>query len=232
MTNHYMQQFRSSLEQRQDIKTAETSGLIIAFTIFLVAYIILAMLIAPENRLEYHFVKESGIITALSSVLLAFASGFAGLAFFLSKQRSGYYHFFWLLCFLGFLYFSLDELLQFHELTGRLMRHELGRVEFFRNWNDIIVIAYGVVAIPVIIFFIPEVFRFPRVAELMAAAFSFYIIHTIIDSTSKPSTTLSGITEESAKLFSSGFFALTMFVAVLGIIYRSCNDTTNEASTN
>ena len=218
MNNKYVDSIRQSIRHRNSLKPFRISTLLVVVSAFLGCYIFLALAIAPDDRIEYHFAKESGIITALSSVMLAMASGFAGLAFYLSDRDRSFARLFWILSCFGFLFFALDELLQFHEEIGRIIKHEYGRADTFRNWNDVIVIVYGVIALSVIAGFIPEIIRYRRVAEIMVIAFSFYVTHTLIDSLTDSATTLSFIVEESAKLFASGYFALCMFIAVLGMI--------------
>ena len=152
--------------------------------------------------------------------VLAFFSIKIGLSmsWHLPHNSNDWLQFFWLLTAIGFLFFSFDELMQFHEkLGGLIKRSSVGPTRTFRNWNDVIVIAYGVVAIPVVFYFLPEILRLPRVTEIFVIALSCYGIHTIIDSTQRR-TSVSIILEESAKLFSSAFFAITMIFGILTII--------------
>ena len=74
-----------------------------------------------------------------------------------------------------------------------------------RRWNDVIVFLYGVLALPVSLYFLPSVLRFPKVFEYFFLAGSCYIVHTAIDSVVSPPTVHSVIIEESAKLFCSAF---------------------------
>lgn len=208
---------RSLLAQRKEIRIPSTNcliGLLVASVLF---YIFLAVLVGPENRRELHFRSEEGAITALSAIFLAMASGFAGVSFFLSPPETKMSRYFWLIAALGLGFLSLDELLGFHERVDDWITVIIGDSQTFRNWNDLIVIGYGLIAIPVFIFFLPEIFRYPQIAETLAVAFLFFCIHTAIDSIQEPPTTLSVILEESAKLFSTAFFATSMFISILGI---------------
>jgi len=117
----------------------------------------------------------------------------------------------------GFAFLFLDELIGFHEMTGRYLDPAVGVPEGFRRWDDIVVIIYGIIALFVMSGFLPEIFRYPRVMELMGVAFLFYFIHTLVDSISVPRTDLSAIIEESAKVFCAEYLAISMFVALLGI---------------
>jgi len=218
MNYNYADSIRQSIQHRNSLEPCNISTLLVVVSVFLAGYIFLALAIAPDDRIEYHFAKEGGIITALSAAMLAMASGFAGLAFYLSDRDRSFTRLFWIFSCIGFLFFALDELLEFHEEIGRMIKYEYGQTDTFRNWNDVIVIAYGVIALPVLIGFIPEIIRYRRVAEIMVIAFVFYVTHTLIDSLTDRATALSHIIEESAKLCASGYFALCMFIAVLGMI--------------
>ena len=99
--------------------------------------------------------------------------------------------------------------------------------DIFRNWNDAVVIVYGVIALFVIAGFVPEIIRYRGVAEIMAIAFVFYVMHTLIDSLADPETPLSMIIEDATKLFASSYLALCMFVAVLGMISAANSSSDN-----
>ena len=213
-----MQKIKKSLHDRNKISIPSISGVILFFIAFLVIYIILSVVLIPHNKPLYHF-GEEGAITALSAAMLAIAGGFAGFSFFVDRRKNDFLRYFWFLNGLAFSFFALDELLQFHEKLGNLItKSPIGPTEVFRNWNDVIVISYGIVAIFVLLYFLPEIFRYPKFAELLLIACAFYFVHTLIDSTQERST-ISVIFEESAKLFSSTFFAMSMFVGLLGNVY-------------
>ena len=89
------------------------------------------------------------------------------------------------------------------------------------SWNDVIVILYGVVALPVVLALLPDILRYRMVLELFVIAFVFYVLHTLIDSTQEPYTTTSVILEESAKLFCGAFLALGAFIGFLGVFCKS-----------
>ena len=105
-----------------------------------------------------------------------------------------------------------------------LLRHEvLGRPEhLFRNWNDAIVLLYGVVALVVVGFFLPRVLRMPLHVELLGIGFVAYCVHTAVDLMPHTegvigrfmSSIPSSIPEESAKMFASAFFANAMLQAL------------------
>jgi hypothetical protein len=159
--------------------------------------------------------SERGAVTALSAFFMSLTSGFAGVTFFNLKSKDEGIQWFWLLTAVAFCFFALDELLGFHEALGILMGDKLGEANAFKTWNDLVVIVYGVIAVLVLFFSLPQVLRFPKVAGWLATGFGFYCIHTLIDSMVQPRTPLSAILEESAKLFSAESFAFAMFHALL-----------------
>ena len=115
--------------------------------------------------------------------------------------------------------FVVDELLEFHELIGGIV----GRVSSsgaFRSWNDIVVIVYGIAALPIIAVILPEIIRFPRVLRMFAIAFGFYVFHTLIDSISDPPTLGSVIAEEACKLLCGAFLASGSFVGFANVVWK------------
>ena len=125
----------------------------------------------------------------------------------------------WIVLSLGFIALALDELLQFHDRLGPVIdRYASSGV--FRAWNDIIVILYGVVALPILAMLLPSILRFRMLPELLAVSFAFYGIHTLVDATQSSSRDPI-ILEESAKLFCGSFLALSAFVGFLGCLWNS-----------
>jgi hypothetical protein len=188
-------------------------------------------LISPKNQIDWHFAEERGAITALSSVFLAMAAAFAWAAFYLSKQTNFINRFMWFLLSIGFFFLSLDELLSGHERIGRVLNKgvfskdfrysfKMGVPKFFRNWNDVIVILYGVFAIIFILLFLQIILRYSMFLEYLLIAFLFYGISTTIDTLVFERTAISTIFEESFKLFSSCFFSIAMFVGLSNFFVR------------
>ncbi|WP_019504341.1 hypothetical protein [Pleurocapsa sp. PCC 7319] len=209
---------KQSLFQRQQIKIPSVKRFVWFVIVCLLIYIVAAIIFVPNGDRDFYFSKEEGAITALSAIMLAITSGLAWVAFFLSNTKENKLSYFWLLVTMGFGFFALDELLGFHEKLGNLITiSSIGPAEVFRNWNDLIVIVYGVIALLVAIYFLPEILRYPLFAEMLSTAFLCYCLHTLIDSTQEKSN-IGRILEESAKVFSSTFFAIAMFVGLLGVL--------------
>lgn len=224
MNPNYKQALRNSLSHRKQLSIPRIRWLVVIIVVSLILYLVLSVIIAPENEPEYHFIHEQGTVTALSAIFLSMAGGFAGVSFFLLRTKDGWLSYFWLLAALSFGFLSLDELLSFHELAGYWISAIIGDPQSFRNWNDVIVIFYGLFAVFLMFFFLPEIIRYPKLAELMAVAFLFFCIHTLMDSTTVSKTAVTGIVEEAAKVFCSAFSSIAMFTALLGIICsKVCN---------
>ena len=219
-----LEKLRNSYQQRRQIALPSILGFMLFVNILLVVMIILILFNAPEGDIDYHFREERGAITALSAIFLAVASGLAGASFFLIDKDHKSKKVFWLLNMTAFGFFAWDELMQEHEKLGQWIRDSwMGSSQIFRNWNDAVVIVYGIVALIFFVYFLPIILNYPKFIEILAIAFIFYITHTAIDSLSVERTSMSVILEETCKLFSSAYFACAMFVGLLGNIVVYCS---------
>ena len=217
MFKKFQRNYKKALAQRAQVTLPKLGKPIVLLAIGTLVYLSIAVMIAPEDQPGRYFLKEGGMVTTLSAIFLALASICSGVVFNLSRTRTDFLRFFWLLTTIGFAFLFLDELIGFHEMTGRFLDPAVGVPEGFRKWDDIVVVLYGIVALFIMAGFLPEIFRYPRVVEMMGIAFLFYFIHTLVDSTQEPRTDMSAIIEESAKVFCGEFLAISMFVAILGI---------------
>lgn len=216
---------RAAIKVRQQRTAPRSAGLVATAIAVVIVFLAAAIVLVPSGSPAFHFYSERGAVTVLSAILLAMGSGFALVSFLISPDAASRHRLFWLMMTMVLGYLAFDELLMFHErFGGRLDKVEMLRAMIdqtpIRNWNDVIVILYGVLALPVAIYFLPSVMRFPRVFEYLCLAGFFYIVHTAIDSVVEPPTTLSRILEESAKLFCTTFLAIALLVGLLGEIKR------------
>lgn len=171
-------------------------------TIVVAICIFLSIQFAPAAEPMFHF-GENGAITALSSVCTAMAGAMALAVFYLRWHDLDFGSLFWLVLAGGCVFLSLDEQLMFHERGGHLIEAtSIGEAETFRNWNDPIVMAYGVIATGIAALFGREVLKCRAFAVLFAIGFGFYVLHTGIDSILPSSVAWKDIPEESAKLLS------------------------------
>lgn len=203
-------------ERRQPI---ESLGTIVIGVCLLVAAYIAAAILGTSGAPEYHFVEERGAITALSAIFLAMSAGFAFATALASLDRGTQTRLLWFGVAAAMTLLAIDELMEFHEMIGGRLDDAdtaaLARNAGWRGWNDIIVVAYGLIALPFGIVFLPTLLRYPRLLELLAVAFVLFVVHTAIDSLVEPRTTVSAILEESAKLYCTSFFALAFLAALL-----------------
>ena len=191
-------------------------------SLFVVAYLLVAVVAVPSGSdRDFHFYEERGAVTALSAIFMAVACAFAAAAAHLCRGSSIRGFWAWLLMTAGLGFLALDELLEFHEYVGWLLdeRDPLPSISgSFRTWNDIIVIAYGLLALPIGLWMLPVLLRYRGLIPALGVAFACYFVHTLIDSTQEPPTTLSIILEESAKLLCSASLALTLFLGLCGVV--------------
>ena len=107
--------------------------IIISVFIFTLAYILIALIFVPDGKSpEYHFKSERGMLTALSAIFLAMASSFSIGALVVNIRAKEPHIWLWVVMTLGFAFFSLDELLRFHEQLGSIIKHYLTS-GIFRN---------------------------------------------------------------------------------------------------
>jgi hypothetical protein len=221
--SRYKKQLIASFGQRTEFEIPRISQVIIAVVSFVLIFIVVSLLFPRGDNRAYHFVEESGSVTVLSAIFLAMAAGLSFVSFFISPKSAGGDKRMWLLLTMAFLFLSFDELLGFHEAFGAKLDNYEGGISivsrYFRHWNDIIVIAYGLLAVPFGLYFLPVVLRYPRFFETLFVAASLYVIHTFVDSVVEPPTVKSIVIEESLKLFCSAFLALSTFVGLLGVLY-------------
>lgn len=192
-------------------------------TLGVLCAIAFSFLFGPASKPMFHF-SEDGAITALSSTILSITSALAFVVFYLRSNALNIDRLFWLLVCAGSLFLGLDEQLQFHERGGSFVETtEIGKSSLFRNWNDLVVIAYGVIGLGVAAVFRREVFRFRPFAVFVALGFFFYAVHTGIDALLPVSVAWKDAPEEGAKLLSVYCLllgVLSQLMAMLGAIKR------------
>jgi hypothetical protein len=225
LLSRYKHRLHSALTERSKLTLPTAWKLLISAVVFVSTYIVLALFIRPKGTTaDHHFINEDGAITALSAVMMAIAAGLTVSAYIIAKQNGFKDRHLWLLLATAFGFLALDELLEFHENIGGVLNILTSRIGMdsgaFRNWNDIIVIAYGLIALPIGLYFLPVVLRYPGLMECMTLGGLFFVIHTVIDSVSEPSVK-SVVMEESAKLFTAMFLALSAFTALRGTMHKA-----------
>lgn len=210
----YLSEVSDAIKEQRRFRIGGLSGIVAGMCGLIIAYLSLAIAIRiPNGTLEFHFVEERGAVTALSAILLAMAAALSAATAFLARTESKSHVMLWTLFAGGFLFLSLDELMQFHERVGYWLDDRVALASF-RGWNDLVVIAYGIVALPVAAILMPKILSYPRLVEMLGTAFTFYAFHTLIDTLQEPPTTVSIIIEESSKVLCAGFLVLTAFTGL------------------
>ena len=189
-------------------------------------FIGLSILQRPDGtHFYYNFAEEQGSITILSGASLATAALLAFICVFVTPATEKRQRIFFLIVALALTYLAVDEVMQFHETYGSLIdkyrsmrkiRHWLN----VRTWNDMIIIIYGLAAIPVALYFLPTAVKIPFIPEYFLAAFICYCVHTLVDSYAEPPTTISYILEESMKVYTSAFLALGLVSGLVFLIKK------------
>lgn len=181
-------------------------------------YILVSIYFAPSDQPLYHF-SEEGAITALSTVFLAMSSALALAVFYMRMDDWKVGGLFWLILAAGCAFLALDEQLMLHERSGTAIElSSIGATETFRNWNDVIVIGYGVVALAIAGLFGREILRCRAFALAFVVGFAFYAVHTGIDLIMPDSVGWKDIPEESAKLKSVLFLFLALCAQLLATV--------------
>ena len=196
-------------------------------TLSIAASIAVSILSAPAHDPMFHF-SEKGLNTALSTLCLSMAGAVSAMVFYLRLSDWSPGALFWLVLAAGCVFLSLDEQLEFHERGGMaLYANGVETLEWFRNWNDIIVIIYGVVAMAIAALFGREILASKHFVVLFAVGFAFYAIHTAVDSTLPRSLAWKDIPEEGAKLACAYFLflaACARFVMLIETSWRPQKD--------
>ena len=147
MIQIFKHNFQEALAQRSKVILPNLTKPLVLLTIGTIIFLAIAVVIAPENKPGRYFYKEGYMVSYLSAIFLALASIFSGVAFNLSRMRTDFLRFFWLVAAIGFAYLFLDELIGFHETAGERLNPIAAIPEGFRHWDDIVVMLYGVVAL-------------------------------------------------------------------------------------
>lgn len=180
-----------------------------------IAVIGVALLLGASTSPLQHF-KEGGLITAISAISLAMSGTLSLVILNFRRQEGLMPSLFWLGVAVGLLLLSLDELLMLHERLGQLTNSWVGEPSTtFRNWNDLVVILYGVAAIIICFVFRREIVRDRSFFILFSISFGFYALHTALDSLISASYVWKDLFEEGAKVTCGVFLVFAMAIKLL-----------------
>jgi hypothetical protein len=189
--------------------------------ISVLAYIGLSVLVAPPSvvdaqgtALPYNFKSERGSITLLSSAMFLMAGGLAGGTLLLVWADRGRSRLLWLAFTAVMVYFSVDEVLGFHEEMGQFLDEHVSPGPF-RTWNDVVVIIYGVVALPLALLLWREVLRYARLLPMLVITGVLYVATSSVDTLTESASATSTVIEEGIKVTCSTFFMLSMLTGLV-----------------
>lgn len=193
--------------------------------VILSGFILLAVLLAvialgePGNRAAA-FAREGGAITWVSFAMLLSAAIIAWRGALMPFPGEVLRRLIWLCMAGGLSFLAADEVLGFHESVGLWLDGQVSvREAGFRTWNDLIVIGYGVVALPLLLAFAPELLRHRGMLQMLGLGFLAYAGHTAVDSLFKPSG-ISVVIEEGFKVSCGLALVWSMALGVRGLLWE------------
>jgi hypothetical protein len=216
----YLTQLSQSRSSRRTGSTRFADGIAFAALTGSVLFLLAATFAGRAFEPAHHF-EEGGAVAALSALLLSASAAFALAAFYVRMRAGDLPALFWLAATLGLGFLAVDELVQIHEYVGDFLEDKYGDSGPFRNWNDILVIFYGIAAAGLGLFFLPEVLRHARLLEFLLVAGPLFVVHTAIDSVAVDPTPLSVICEESAKLLCVTMIAAAFAAGLMSVLDRA-----------
>lgn len=192
--------------------------IIVLALVFIGLYIQFCLAVAPPRKPAMHFL-ERGFATALSAILLSMAGAIGLVNFYLRKSAGFVPATYWLAMGIGLLLLALDEQMMIHEWIGLVFNSKgMEAPSLVKNWNDVIVIGYGVVGLAFCIIFYREILRYRAYLVLLVIGFSFYVLHTAIDSLVVENTLQKIVTEEGAKITCNMFLLLANAVYLHALV--------------
>jgi len=189
-------------------------GLVAVTAACIGAYIGLSVLFAPRGVIAYNFASEQGTVTTLSTGMLLMAACLAAMGFWSVREDSSRARLLWAALTVVMSYFAVDEVMEFHERVGEFLNAHVPRGPF-RNWNDIVVILYGIAVIPLALLLWHEVLRYRRLFTMLVVTGLLYVGTTSVDTLTTTPTDLSNIVEEGLKGTCSTFFMLSMLTGLV-----------------
>jgi hypothetical protein len=206
--------------------------LVAVVTVCVLAYIGLSVAIAPPSivdpngtALPYNFKSERGSITLLSSGMFLVAACLAGFTLLTVRAERGRPRMLWFALTAAMAYFAIDEVMGFHEAAGELLDENVPKGPF-RTYNDVVVIVYGLIAVPLALLLWREVVRYQRLLTMLLIAGVLYVGTSSVDTLTADATATSTVIEEGIKVCCSTYFALSMLTGLVAArwMYRPRTD--------
>lgn len=195
-------------------------GRVILSGFALLAVLLVVIALGEPGRRAAAFAEEGGAITWVSFALLLSSALIAWRGALMPFPGEALRRLIWLCMAGGLSFLAADEVLGFHESVGSLLDEQVSVQEAgFRNWNDLIVIGYGVVALPLLLAFAPELLRHRGMLQMLGLGFLAYAGHTAVDSVFKPSG-ISVIVEEGFKVSCGLALVWSIALGVRGLLWE------------
>jgi hypothetical protein len=212
-----VQALRTAAAARQRATAPPVLGKTITLLVTVGVVLFLSLFVRRSGQpVHYNFSDPRGVVTVVSALLLSMAGAFALASASLSHDRNRRDALAWLLFAGGLTFLAADDLLQFHMWLGHQLDRRLPTPPGTHGWNDLVVVGYGLVAIPVAIVALPTLLALPGVSRLLWLAFAFYLMHTLMDLFA-PHRRSMIILEESMKVFSGACLLLASYVGLMGV---------------
>lgn len=216
---------RAAQVQRRAARPVPLTATIILVLSAVAVFVALSVMIAPSaiesadhEALPYNFKSERGTITLLSSAMMLLAACLAAATLRTAWTQGGRTRMLWLLLTGVMTYFSVDEVFGFHERMGDFLDGHVPTGPF-RTFNDLIVIGYGMAAIPAALLLWREVLRYHRLLAMLVVTGVLFVATSGVDTLSETPTPISVVVEESIKVTCSTFFMLSMLT---GFVAARC----------
>jgi hypothetical protein len=215
IVHRYIESIRSSLMAARQGGPRVTSGFAVAVYAFTAAWSATWIVLGPPVNRDL-FLIEGGPLDWLSTIYLGAAAAMAWTAWHAGLRKTDPLSWFLLVSTAGLTFLFLDERFQFHEiLFARVLSRWFGDDSLgLRNWNDAIVIGYGVAAMLVILLSLPVLLRHKGLRNFLMAGMVFYGAHTLADSVLSNSLAIKNVLEEPFKLLSVASFFLAFTEAL------------------
>lgn len=215
--NGFGGQLRSAWQQHQQGKPLPWGRVLLSGFVLLAVLLVVIALGEPGRRAAA-FAEEGGAITWVSFALLLGAALIAWRGALMPFPGETLRRMIWLCMAAGLSFLAADEVLGFHESVGLWLDGQVSvREAGFRTWNDLIVIGYGVVALPLLLAFAPELLRHRGMLQMLGLGFLAYACHTAVDSLFQPSG-ISVIVEEGFKVGCGLALLWSMGLGVRGLL--------------
>lgn len=216
--------FHSVLEEHHKYFTTELLVFTLVPLVTVFVLICFSVYLHPEFfDISYNFTRNEGSITILSTAILSVASLLAYVCFFINPTADRRQRIFFLIIGLALTFLALDEAINLHEQVGKAIdtvqsMRKIATKLHISTWNDIILVMYGIIALPLLVYFLPVTLQIPCIPEYFLAALLCFAIHISIDFIADPPTPLSYVFEESMKVYISTFLALGLFSGLAFLI--------------